>query len=143
VTFRLLDTAFARGSGSRIGRPLRDLRAYVLDRLMQPVPRGIAGELFVGGAGVAQGYLNNDVLTRERFIASPFASGERLYRSGDLARWTNEGELEYLGRADQQVKIRGFRIEPGEVEAALRAHPHVRDAVVLARTGSHGGAQLV
>ncbi|MEO8035685.1 MAG: amino acid adenylation domain-containing protein, partial [Acidobacteriota bacterium] len=117
-------------SGSAIGRPLPDLRVSILDERKQRVPIGIAGEMYVGGAGVARGYLHRDELTAARFLDR----GEgRVYRTGDLARWTSSGELEYLGRIDTQVKIRGFRIELGEIEQALRAVAGVRDAVVVAR----------
>lgn len=136
VTYRPLwanDSASA--AGSLIGVPIEDLQVYVLDRLMRPVPPGIAGEIFVGGEGLARGYLNRPELTAQRFIPNPFSSqpGARLYKSGDLARRLADGDLEYIGRSDQQVKIRGFRIELGEIEAALRGHPLVREAVVVVR----------
>ena len=127
-----------------VGAPIAGARAFVLDGRLRPVPPGAAGELYVGGAGVARGYLGRPALTAERFVPDPFSSvpGARLYRSGDRARWNAEGELEFLGRVDQQVKIRGIRVEPGEVEAALRRHPEVREAVVAARAGE-GGMRLV
>ncbi|MDQ3806223.1 MAG: amino acid adenylation domain-containing protein, partial [Acidobacteriota bacterium] len=116
-----------------IGRPLPNTAAYVLDAQGQLVPTGAAGELCVGGAGVARGYLNREELTREKFIADPFGGGaSRLYRTGDRVRWAASGELEYLGRVDRQVKLRGYRVELGEVEAALRRLPGVRDAAVTA-----------
>jgi amino acid adenylation domain-containing protein len=126
--------------GSRIGRPIPDLSLHVLDRRLEPQPIGVPGEICVGGAGLAQGYLGRPGLTAERFVPDPFSTlpGERLYRSGDLARRLPDGDVEYLGRIDHQVKVRGFRVELGEIEAALAAHPGVREAVVLAREDGPG-----
>src|SRR5205085_1955826 len=118
VTYRPLSVEDARHDGSSVvGRPIPDLQVYVLDEQYRLLPPGIAGEMYVGGAGVARGYLNRAELAAERFIPHPFSTtpGARLYRTGDVARWSDEGELEYLGRNDQQVKIRGFRIETGEI----------------------------
>ncbi|MFJ4306582.1 amino acid adenylation domain-containing protein, partial [Streptomyces pseudovenezuelae] len=126
-----------------IGRPIAGVRAHVLDAWMRPVPTGVAGELFIGGTGVARGYLGHAALTAERFLADPFAAdGRRMYRTGDRVRRLPSGELEFLGRADTQVKIRGVRIEPGEIEAALTAHTGVRSAVVTAH-GEGTGRRLV
>ncbi|HEY0555761.1 MAG TPA: amino acid adenylation domain-containing protein, partial [Thermoanaerobaculia bacterium] len=139
VTWRPVLAADLDG-GSRIGRPIPDLAVYLLDANLEAVPVGVPGEIHVGGAGLAQGYLNRPDLTAGRFIPDPFATapGARLYRSGDLARRLPDGDLEYLGRIDSQVKIRGFRVELGEIEAALAAHPGVREAVVVARDGGQG-----
>ncbi|WP_085748381.1 non-ribosomal peptide synthetase [Pseudomonas sp. R45(2017)] len=146
VTYRPLVAADAQlTASSPIGVRIPDLQLYVLDARREPVPAGVTGELYVGGAGVARGYLNRDALTAERFIADPFSehAEARLYKTGDLARWTVEGELEYLGRNDDQVKIRGFRIELGEIQARLAACDGVRDALVIAREDSPGDTRLV
>jgi acyl-coenzyme A synthetase/AMP-(fatty) acid ligase/aryl carrier-like protein len=146
VTYRPLTAADIEGEPrSLIGAPIPDLKLYVLDAKRKPVPPGVPGEIYVGGAGVAQGYLNRPDLSAERFMADPFAAtaGARMYKSGDLARLLKTGDVEYLGRADSQIKIRGFRIEPGEVEAALVGHPGVQQAAVVVRTDSTGTPKLV
>src|SRR5476649_354073 len=146
VTYRALHAADAGLVGvSPIGGRIPDLQLYVLDAHREPVPAGVIGELYVGGAGVARGYLNRDELTAERFIADPFSgrSNARLYKTGDLGRWLADGSVEYLGRNDDQVKIRGFRIELGEIEARLAACDGVREAVVIAREGAPGDKRLV
>ncbi|WP_230434079.1 non-ribosomal peptide synthetase, partial [Xanthomonas melonis] len=144
VTYHPLSPPDAQGGDvSPIGRRIPDLRLYVLDARRQPVPVGVAGELYVGGAGVARGYLHRPALTAERFLADPFHPGERVYRSGDLVRWRADDTLEYLGRNDEQVKIRGFRIELGEIQVHLQAHPQVREAVVVLREDAPGDQRLV
>lgn len=127
-----------------LGRPLRGVRIYLLNSELQPVPAGVAGEVYIGGDGVARGYLDAPEQTAQRFVPDPFCqqAGQRLYRTGDLARFRPEGDLEFLGRTDNQVKIRGFRIELGEIEAVLHRHPDVRECAVVAHD-SGGEAQIV
>jgi len=128
-----------------IGKPVRNTFVYVFDKQMQLVPAGVIGELYIGGEGVARGYLRRPELTADRFVPDAFSNvaGARLYRTGDLVRWNSAGKLEFVGRADQQVKIRGFRVEPGEVEETLRRHEGVREAVVIAREDVPGDRRLV
>ena len=131
------------GQSAPIGRPVGLRSAYILDADLNIVPVGVTGELFIGGLGLARGYLKRGALTAERFVPDPFGgNGDRLYRTGDLARWRADGVIEYVGRADHQVKIRGFRIELGEIEARLLEQRGVRAAVVVAREG-RTGRQLI
>src|SRR5918992_808542 len=143
-TVDALSCRITPGGRPVVGRPLRNVRAYVLDERLRPVPPRMPGELYLAGVQVARGYLHRPGLTAQRFVADPFGpAGARMYRTGDRARWTGDGVLEYLGRSDDQVKIRGFRIEPGEIEAALLAHPAIAEAVVIARADQPGVPRLV
>ena len=129
--------------GSAIGQPIPDLELYLLDPNLQPIAVGATGEMYVGGAGVARGYLNRPELTAERFIPHPFAAAGVLSRTGDLARYLPDGDIEYLGRIDNQVKIRGFRIELGEIEASLTQQPQIQEAVTIVREDEPGDLRLV
>ncbi|HEX6290021.1 MAG TPA: amino acid adenylation domain-containing protein [Herpetosiphonaceae bacterium] len=131
------------GQPITVGKPLQNNRIYILDQHHQPQPVGIAGEVCVAGASVSRGYLYRPDLTAERFVSCPFEDGQIMVRTGDLGRWLPDGTIEILGRIDQQVKIRGFRIEPGEIEAVLASHPHIRECAVVAREDGAGDQRLV
>ncbi|MBW4508480.1 MAG: amino acid adenylation domain-containing protein [Scytonematopsis contorta HA4267-MV1] len=126
-----------------IGRPISNTQLYILDSQLQPVPTGVAGELYVGGVGVGRGYLHNPTQTSAAFVENPFSEGSRLYKTGDKARFLADGNIEFLGRIDYQVKIRGFRIELGEIEAVLSQHPQVQEVVVIAREDQPGNQHIV
>jgi amino acid adenylation domain-containing protein len=143
VTFKEITQHEIEGNVNNIGRPIPTLSCYVLDPHGNLTPVGVPGELYVGGEGVCRGYLNREELTRHRFIASPFTDGERLYRSGDLVKMMENGEMEYLGRIDDQIKIRGYRVELGEIESVLHFHPDVDMAVVVARPVQNAGKEIV
>ncbi|WDZ63372.1 amino acid adenylation domain-containing protein [Paenibacillus polymyxa] len=143
VTYKEITWVEMEAAKSNIGKPIPTLRVYVLDENRRPVPIGVAGEMYVAGEGLARGYLNRPDLTAEKFVDSPFAEGEKLYRSGDLAAWLPDGNIEYLGRIDHQVKIRGYRIELDEIETQLLNVEGVEEAVVLARQDDGGEKALV
>ncbi|MBS1664518.1 MAG: amino acid adenylation domain-containing protein [Bacteroidetes bacterium] len=126
-----------------IGRPLANSKVYILGERLQLLPAGATGEICIGGRGVAQGYLNNEALTAEKFVENPFAEGEKMYRTGDLGRWLPDGNIEFAGRKDSQVKINGYRIELGEIENVLHAHPAVAMALVAVRTNTRGEKELI
>jgi non-ribosomal peptide synthase protein (TIGR01720 family) len=142
VTLYQVQAGQRYGSRIPIGRPIAGTSIYLLDDRLKPVPEGVAGEICVGGAGLARGYLNRDDLTAEKFVPSPFVDGERLYLTGDVGVWLPDGNLEVIGRKDNQVKIRGYRIELGEIESVLDQHPLVKESAVLAHAADGGHKRL-
>ncbi|QFS50798.1 non-ribosomal peptide synthetase [Nostoc sphaeroides] len=143
VTYRPLTLSDLHTTASVIGKPIPDLQVYLLDKNQQLVPIGVPGEMYISGAGLARGYLNRPDISQERFIAHPLSKQGKLYKSGDLARYLPNGDIEYLGRIDHQVKIRGFRIEIGEIEAAIEQHSEIREAVVIVREDIQDDKRLV
>jgi len=143
VTHYKVDASSHYGSRIPIGKPITGTSIYLLDEHLKPVPEGVVGEICVGGASVARGYLNRDELTAEKFVASPFVAGERIYLTGDLGVWLPDGNLEVIGRKDNQVKIRGYRVELGEIESVLDQHALVKESVVIAREDDRGNKRLV
>jgi len=145
VVLRLSDYAEPKGREQTvpIGRPVDNTQIYILDSHLEPVPLGVVGELYIAGEGVAAGYLNQPQLTAERFISHPFLANGTMYRTGDLCRYLPNGNVEFLGRADDQIKIRGFRVELDEIEAALTRHPSVKQAVIVAKKDARGDKRLV
>jgi non-ribosomal peptide synthetase component E (peptide arylation enzyme)/acyl carrier protein len=133
VTYKEITEKEIDNNISNVGRPIPTLSVYLLDSYGKLTPNGIAGELYVGGEGVARGYLGRNELTRQRFISNPYNSAEILYRSGDLVRATIDGDIEYIGRIDQQIQLRGFRIELGEIESHLASHPDISQSIVVAK----------
>lgn len=141
--YQVHPTHSPKDSVEPIGKPIANTQIYILDEELQPIPVGVTGEIYIGGAGVGRGYRNRPELTAERFISSPFEANQILYKTGDLARYLPDGNIEYLGRADQQVKIRGFRIETGEIEAIINENPYVKESVVIGREDRPGDKRLV
>ncbi len=140
----VFDTCFLiKRKVKSVGRPISNVQIYILDDNQNPVPLGVSGEIYIGGVGLARGYLSRPDLTAEKFIANPFGNGERLYKTGDLGKYLSDGNIEFLGRIDNQVKIRGFRIELGEIESTINESEDVKTSVVLAREDSDGNKQLV
>lgn len=136
---------FAQAGRPSIGKPIPNMRVYILDRALEPVPIGVPGELYIGGVGLARGYLNRPELTAERFVKDPFSPnpGDRLYKTGDLVRWLPDGRIDFIGRLDDQVKLRGFRIELGEIESVLLHHPSVQNAAVVLRADAPADPRIV
>ena len=126
-----------------IGRAVSNTQTFILDTNLNPVPVGVPGDLYLGGDGLAREYLNHAQLTNEKFVANPWKAGKRLYKTGDVARFRPDGNIEFVGRKDHQVKIRGFRIELGEIEAALAAHPFVAECLVNVVEGEYGDKRLI
>jgi amino acid adenylation domain-containing protein len=143
VEYHIQATDLSNTTAIPIGRPISNTQVYIVNADGQLCPVGVGGELCIGGAGLARGYLNRDELTAERFVANPFRPGERMYKTGDVAHWLSDGNIAYTGRIDDQVKIRGYRIELGEIESVLQSHESVSQAVVLAKADASGNKRLV